>query len=105
MSFPYWMMPRGMSDLEQRYNRVGQSMDTFGSVMGLSENDKAKAEYFMQNIPYVGDILKFKDDWNTMNRYLDSHNMEWSDVKHPIGGTSLRGTVATLSRNVLTLYR
>lgn len=84
MAYDYWsgrIYPDEF-DIEKGLRDLGNVMDNFGTVMGLSANQKAKLNYWAHGIPVIGDFLKAKDQWNHDTDYLRNRGLNWSDVKY-----------------------
>lgn len=85
---------------------AGSFGDWFGSLLGLTDDDKAELEYVMADVPIVGDFMRARDDYNRMDDYLRNTGQSWSSMRYPTlaQGSGLTGGLQRLSSNVLELY-
>lgn len=86
---------------------AGSSLDTLGTVMGLSQDDKKEMEYLLSGTPVIGDLLGLRDNYQFMSDYLKNRGMSWGDMKYPgreRAGSSAWSGVNFVSKNISRLY-
>lgn len=87
---------------------AGSSLDTLGTVMGLSQDDKKEMEFLLSGAPVAGDLLGLRDNYQWMADYLKNRGMTWGDMKYPgrsnYGGAAWSG-VNFVSKNIGKLYQ
>lgn len=98
-----------VSLIENALDDMGKQMDRAGEVIGLSADDRAKLSFWAESVPFLGDTIRAKNNWNRANDYLDNTGQSWSDVKYGMsGGSTMTSLVSRgtnfVSDNIKELY-
>lgn len=95
---------------DRLYN-AGQTMDDIGTALGWSREDKNKIEYAFAGVPYLGEFVRARDNWNYMDDYMKATGINWSDIPYPslirgAGsiGHAVSSTAGFVSDNIKSLY-
>lgn len=83
------------------------------SIFGNQNPDVAAywrnwAGYIGAGLPFVGDAIRSRDNWDYINDYMGNRGLAWSDVKYPsrvVGASTAGYGLNFVSSNIENLYK
>ncbi len=75
----------------------------------LTQGQTAELYYHLSGAPVIGDLIRWRDNWNSGSDYLKANGMTWDDVQYPSrlpgAGDTWRTASTILSKSARFLYR
>ena len=91
---------------------VDQTAKALSKVFGTSDAEVSAywrnwAGYIGSSLPFIGDAIRSRDNWNYINDYMRNRGLGWSDVKYPsrvVGASTSGYGLNFVSSNIESLY-
>lgn len=99
---------QSMEHVKEVVGDVGTGMDALGTVLGLTNDDKRELEYMASQVPFIGDLITARDNYNYITDYMRNRGLSWEDMRYPSrvtgSGSGYYGAVSFVSDNIKRLY-
>lgn len=94
-------------------DRGYNTREALSAIYGTSDPEVSAywrnwAGYIGSSLPFIGDIVRSRDNWNFINDYMSNRGLSWSDVKYPsrvVGASTSGYGLNFVSSNVEKLYK